>query len=575
MSRDLARIREANERAKLENETARLQAETAALGESVGEEWLPLAAMLQEGWGDIVPYDEHPGAEGWDGQPARSRWAVGGQISDREGGKNRPFVEVEEDLTAIRATGRSIATISPAAKGALNNLASYTIGTGLTYKAVAGEGAPPEDVLVGRFQRFVTQFLKFNKWSLSREKELFKRSRRDGEYFVALYPRPGGMVATRIIEPEQVTRPDDERRATEVIRTDRPVNWEFGVCTDDTDPESILGYHVRWRTQQQDTWRIFPTARIVHCKRNVDENVKRGISDFYAVYDSLVDAAKLVRNAAKGAAILSAIAMIREHGPGVAQSQVESMRSSGAFYKFTQQTRNMGSRTRHVHRYDPGTIVDVPNGQQYKPSPLASQGVGAATQTINESVLRWVGANWSMPSFMMLGGGDATAYASALVAESPFVKYCEAEQIFERDHLAELIWKAARIAWQYGYFDDIGVDFRELQALVDIHIGLPTVHARQKNEETNRHKILVDNGVESRKTWAEAEGLDHEEEEKRGAEVVAAASNPFPGGDQPGQPVPKGQTAPETAQGVLTGTPRPTGESRLQLAQKLLFEEYP
>ena len=315
---------------------------------------------------------------------------------------------------------------------------------------------------------------------------------------------------------------------------------------------------------------------MVHCRRNVDSNIKRGVSDFFAVYEQLIDAAKLLRNTARGHAIMSAIAFIREHGVGVTQAGVESMRSSAAWANYSQVTRTEGSRSRYTHYYQPGTIVDVPNGQKYQPGPMAGQGVGLAAVTVENAILRVAGTKWAMPSYMITGDADAN-YASTLVTESPFVKFCQRQQKWHKEHFVELIWKVLRIAHVAGRVGG-GHSFDELQRLLNIKVDCPIVHSRDRNIETNRRKVLCDEGVLSRATWAAEEGYDLAKEKALGAEPLAV--NPQAAvGDKPGAPVEK-ETHPQDQSGEqpFRGREQPAAakyESRLSEAARLLWGSYP
>ena len=582
-SSELKTLREQYEAAELHNRIALLRTETDLLTGYHRDEFGE--GRMLESWGDIVPPEEYPSHDPWNWNGSLGGMStLGAGLGDRSRGRNQPAVKTETDLTAIRAMSRVLADSSGTAKCVLNNLASYILGTGCKYKVVSGSGemAPPN--LLATAQAVVNDFLRESKWSLQREEDLFRRSRRDGEWFLALYKQSGGKVASRVIEPEQVLQPVDDREWETCLPQDRPVDWTFGIATDDDDMEQVHGYNVQWRNGERETRRFFSASRIVHCKLNVDSNIKRGLSDFYPVWEQLVDASKLLRNTAKGAAILSAIAMIRQHAPGVSQTQIESMRAGSAFSRFTQQTKE-GSRTRYTHHYAPGTIVDVPKGQEYKPSPLAEQGAGQSMVVIEQAVLRIAGGNWCMPEYMISGDVGNAAYASALVAESPFVKYCQRQQKIYKFHFAEVLWKVLRIAYDSGRFDRLNVSWEDLQALLDINIDAPIVAARDLNVETNRRKILSDGGVLSLETWAAEEGYDYEQEKKRGAKKPEPPPSPFGGpspfgqkkpGDQPGQPVEdQGQQAWQGTQKPAPERATYQSESRLTEAAKLLWGGYP
>lgn len=543
MTTAIEELREQHERIKLENEMALLSAETAAInGAAFPGMHIAEAEHLQEAWGDLVPVDEYPGMSGWDGQynhRGSGLWnTIGAQLGDRSYGQDEQVFRDEIEHARIRAIGRLLCNVSVNAKCAQENLTSYVLGTGFAYKAVSQDGEKSNPKLLAAVQGIINEVLRDNKWWLNREEQLFQRSRRDGEYFVALYHVGGGQVQLRTIEPEQVTEPDDP---AEVARhydlADRPYSWSFGICTDDDDMERVIGYYVRWRTAEgRDTAKFFSSGQMAHCKLNVDNNIKRGFSDFYSIYEALIDAGKLLRNTVKGHTIMSAIAFIRQHAEGASRAQVESMRSTSAYSRYQRPTRTEGSRTQYTHHYAPGTIVDVPDGQEYKAGPMAGQGVGKAAVEVEQATLRIAGSRWCMPEYMISGDASNAAYASTLAAESPFVKYCQRQQNIYRHHYADIFWKALWIAYCAGRFDHLGASWEEIQALVNIHVDVPIVQSRDRNIETNRLRVLWSDGLLSDETRTNEEGYDRQEEVKLGAKP-RQISSPFGGGDQAGFPV--------------------------------------
>ena len=385
---------------------------------------------------------------------------------------------------------------------------------------------------------------------------------------MALYHRGDGHVQVRVIEPEQVTEPDDpEMVEREIDWMDRPSDWEFGVHTDEQDTEQVYGYHVRWRGDEFDTWAYFPEERMVHCKLNVDGTIKRGLSDFFPVYQILEKAAKLVLNVAEGASILSAIAYICEHAPGVDQSQIEAMRASGDWARFNLPTLTEGSRTRHVHKIEPGTRIDVPKGQKYLASPLAQRGVGEAMVTIHEGICRTAGSNWAMPEWMISGSSQGAAYAASLVIESPFAKNAQSLQNDSIGNYKAVIWKVFKIAHEHGRFDEYGVSLNDLRRVLVIDVQPPIVAARDLDKETNRRKVLHDNGVLKGEIWAREEGYEFDSEFYEKRIKSQTAMNQFGTASQPQGPA---------STPFRQGKPQhPLAEDRLQEAASLLWGSYP
>lgn len=478
--------------------------------------------QLMEGWGDLVDPTEYLRDDPtFDYRPI----APVSQRSDRAQGQNRPVFETEADLAIIRGTGRLLHDAFPTAQCALDNLVSYVLLNGFTYKAEAQPGCP--DGLAKEVQAVIRDFQQLNRWR-PKEKEAFIRAHRDGEALLALFPLPEGRARLRIIEPAQNTEPADPRIIEDWLTGTGqldvfdlpPASWSFGVHSNDKHHEDVYGYYCQWRDNEAD-WDYIPAAQMCHIKLNVDENVKRGVSDFYAVQQYLTNTGKLDRNVALGAAILSAIIGIREHAQGITRSQVDNLVQNDAWRVRTSVAPSGVRRNLYTQKIEPGSWLNVPYGQQYKQSPLANQGVGQAFVTIKQALLRTIGTKWSMPEYLISGDASNANYASTMVAESPFVRFSQRKQGDFSDHYGDLHWKVIRIAYVAGRFAAYGVEsFEQLQAYIDLKIETPIVQARERDRETNRRKVLHDDGVISTETWAGEEGYDHEQEKARGAKRV-------------------------------------------------------
>ena len=493
------------EQLQQERNVLKLQTEIAELNASLAMLQTGADRSLMESWGEPIDPREWL----W-GTPMWGRGAGAfSSMSDRSEGRDLPVVQCEQDLASIRGTARLLAQSFPTAICALKNLTNYCIGTGFSYKAVAKVDAARE--LQHAVQRVVDEFLDDNDWVGDLERELFVRSRRDGEFFLSLCPRRDGKVFVRVIEPEQVTEPEGPREIEDWLGTQCPSSWSFGVHTQADDVCTALGYYIKWNHSGTD-WDYFPAEYLEHVKINVDRNVKRGLSDFHAVSGELEGAQKLLRNTREGAAVQAAIAFIREHVPGATKSGIEALRAGNAVSHYNQQTHT-GGRTKYIQKYDPGTVLDVTHGMQYKPGPLGSSH-GPNFISIHQAVLRMVGTRWCMPEYMISGDASNANFSSSLVAESPFVKACEAEQRFYRSRFRRLIWKVLHFAFQAGRFDSCGVNWATLRESIMVQIEPPAIAVRDRLKEAQTRQIEHQNGVLSKRTWALETGRDYEVEQQ-------------------------------------------------------------
>ena len=491
----LAEMRRVKETLELETQIAQLKSSLQLMG--------PVAeSSLTESWGSLVsPIDFFTDAVGF-GRRA-SAWNAGGS---RFGLDSQPFASDESELARIRSAGRRLAACVPAAVGAMQHLTNYCVGTGFSYKVVEQSDIP--DTVTRSVQEAVDHFLDHNGWNGDLEREVFLRCHRDGEAFLSLTVDSTDNIAVRLIEPELVTEPDQPRELDDWLGIDIPTSWSFGVHTPADDVQQVLGYHIGWSQHGAD-WDYLPVDRAVHIKLNVDRNIKRGLSDFYPVQPHLDGADKLLRNAREGAAVQSAIAFIREHVPGATPEVVEAVRSTNARGYRARIATPGGYETRYFNHYEPGTVLDVGHGLQYKPGPLGSAHAGSFIQ-VHQAVLRMIGSRWCMPEYMISGDASNGSYSSTLVAESPFVKACEAEQRFFRSRFREVLWKVLQLAYRSGAIRSEGLSFNQLRRSVRIQIEAPSVTTRDYLRETRARQIEAEAGVLSLKTWASETGRDFE-----------------------------------------------------------------
>jgi hypothetical protein len=123
---------------------------------------------------------------------------------------------------------------------------------------------------------------------------------------------------------------------------------------------------------------------------------------------------------------------------------------------------------------------------------------------------------------MISGDASNANYASTMVAESPFVKSCEAEQRFYRSRFRRIMWKVIRTAFDAGRFSRWSVDFGALKQLVSVQIQSPAVSVRDQLSEAKTSELEHRNGILSKRTWAAQAGHDYDMEQQN----LSAERNP-------------------------------------------------
>jgi capsid protein len=510
-----------------------------------------LENLLQDNWdssADLwnrmrVPDDE-PG------------WVPLSLPSDRKKGANYPIWRTEVELDRFRQQSRLLVKANDFAKGLLKNLTNSVIGKGYSYKAQTKEkidAAPdepgvqePEQLtqLVAAVQNVVDEFLSINRWNTStdpmadhqgpacsREREGFRRVRRDGEAFIRLFYLQDGRTKCRFVEPEQVRQPPG------VTEQD---GWSFGIrhnMEPFEDVEDVLEYHVVYQdpttTAHKDTMlgELVPACEMVHVK-NVDEDAatKRGLPDFVLdTLDALQRAAKLQRNSSIGAAIRAATAEIWQYATA-SQSQLTAL---AAGLKETERTDPITGRTELSERIRPGTVRRIPAGQTLVP-PASATGVPEHQQAV-QGDLRQASSGFCAPEYMT---GDASNgnYASTREAGTPFVRAGECDQEHFKGAYLICVWRAVRHAVECGRLPP------EALTLVVIQVEAPTVVTRDDLQRAQEDQILIPLGVKDRQTAAMERGLDHELVQANNEEYqdrMGGQGNPLPmPDDDPGNPSP-------------------------------------
>jgi len=493
-------------------------------------------------YGERVPWSDYPqhdhdsfGSAGRFGSFPYSR------LDDREDGKYRPFYSDEHDLARIRGQARNLSTFTSTSLGALESLTNYVIGSGPTFTAQTR--FDEADQLVLAVQGFLDSFLEENEFIGGLDREIHSRSREDGEAFVVLH-RGRTVPRVCIIEPDQVTEPDNVRALDEWLGADGFLAyWSFGVhtrmsdhlgCQDFANP---LGYHVVYDSTGAQ-WDYIPATRVdaqvrlptdavmEHVKRNTSSSAKRGVSDFLPIQNDLEREAKLRRNTAEGAAIQAAIALIREHVPGTSEADASGMVNTNSITDYQEATKNAGSRTVKVQRWTPGTMVDIPAGKKYHAGPLGSLRSPIFIE-VAQYILRSIGVRWAMPEYMISGDASNANFSSTLVAESPFVKSREADQKFYSRHFRSIAWKAIRLAWEEGRFDKWATRWNELRQMVDLDVTLPTVASRDRQQQASVNEIEHRAGILSLRTWAAETNRDYDAERENISNEPAQPDDSF------------------------------------------------
>jgi hypothetical protein len=505
MSAGLDELREERDRKQLEAEIASLERErqvSAALAIMAAPE-----RYIQESQGDLVDMrDRFYDVPGFFLQDSERTSRPG----DRDDGSNPPFFRTTEELDIIRGMARYLTTTDEISIGVMENLSNYVLDKGMTYRVVPREDSQEAKEVALDASVILESFDDRNDWT-ALEREMFQRSRRDGDLFPRVSYVGGIFFDLRIIEPEYIRPPASPREASERFGLPEQV-WSYGVATTPGDTVRPNGYYISWSDQEQE---FVTPDELLHLKVNVDQNVKRGLSDWSAVERELDAATKLLRNMAEGAALQAAIAWTEEMGLGMDQADVKALDTSKLEYSQTRSTAAGRTRTTNWRRFDPGTVLRTEHGRKYHPGPMGAQRNPNFIQA-QQAVLRNIGVRWCMPEFMISADTSQANYSSALIAESPFVKCIGVEQARYKRFFSRIRWKVLEMAVEAGVLTGVRNKL-ELRRAIQIDAQEVPAAVRTRSTETQIRQVLSAEGILSDQTWSELEGLSFQKERGRGA----------------------------------------------------------
>ncbi|HEY1188576.1 MAG TPA: hypothetical protein VGE74_13065, partial [Gemmata sp.] len=480
-------------------------------------------------------------------------WAPIGSLSARGKGAQFPFYQTEQELAVIRDLSRIVAGTNGNAIGLLRGYTAFAIGTGFKTKVSARPGADPGAAkgAVGRVTAWLDGWERLNNWG-ERQQELFRRTERDGDGALRLFP-DNGALKVRFVWPEQITQPPGStfEEYGFGIRWARLPDADDGEG--DYDPECIDSVYV---AHARDPGRGDHVSGedIVLFQPECDTGVKRRLPLFsFQTREALDTAGRLTRNLGEGSAVRAAIAYMRQHATAD-ESEVEAFRDAEADFRETRRTER--DTYTPVTKDYPGMVVDIPEGLAHVPPPVNSD--TAAASAVVDLLLRSASARINAPEWLASSNAaNMGAYTSSLVAESPFVKGIVSVQGYYRARLLRVVERALELAAASGLIRPGDLE------LVAVDLVPPSPEARDKDKESQRAKTEIELGVDSRQRYCESQDRDYERVQRENKEW--AEQNP------PQQPPPGGAPGPVQA----PAPPAPPNAPEVPALESLLESEEP
>lgn len=454
------------------------------------------AQLWALGWGDLLnPYSYRRDDGGGFWLPLNNS----GPTRTKDG-RNYPFFQTDADLDSMRALSYYLASKNDMAIGTLGACRDYTVKQGYRWEARPITGLESNEraaSLAAQCQRVIDRDSTLNVLP-QRERSAFWRGLRDGDVTVRHFRQSDGTTRHRFVRAEQLRDPGH-----------LGARGLFGIECDEDDVETPLRY---WITYDGTGFEDVPAAEVTHLKRNVDEEIKRGVSDFFSCGEAFDEVAKLLRAMRRGGTLLAKIAWIEEFA-NTTNDQIRAQQASVRDPRGPLLADPRSGRDETVAHMPDGKVIYTKDNRQFKAPPLA--GNTANFTQIADACLRAAGTRWRIPEHIITGNASQNNVALILVAGAPFVNAVECEQDAWGPFFMRWRWVAIENACAAGLID---ARFEEVRELVELHYTPPEVGSSDPEKQARVDSIDMTAGVLSLQTRAARRGLDWEQERKNLAE---------------------------------------------------------
>jgi hypothetical protein len=433
------------------------------------------------------------------------------------------LLENEGLLKLVRDTARIVTRQDGIARNVQRHLVNNIVGEEFTPSLELGdEASDPQEQSEGKADPEIKGLMdNWRKFAVvnnmcSKFREWVKRAHRDGESILLI--KPGKAVTAK---PEQPKVPKvtflDPWYVTGVSNNIKdipdPMTNFCGVVTAQNDAADILALHYR----QPDTSKFIdiPIESVIFDKRNVDENVRRGVSSYYSIFPNLRRLQKLLVNLSTLAQIQSAITLVRKHAQASAPQLTAFVRQRVAS---TNRTDAVTGVQALAQQFKPGAIIDTNTASDYV-FPAHSSDASKFAELIDceKSI---IAAAFQLPVEWIMASEPQTPLSEG----SPCMKMFKAEQ-------AELSVGATKLFWAVQKLMGIE-DTDELQLKYQVTWSATRIAVGSSVDQSRSDEMDLRNGIVSPQTLSKERGRNYKHERSN---LHAHAKQLAPGESMPGQ----------------------------------------
>lgn len=418
---------------------------------------LKLAEALVDDIDNIV--DPLAGTEGW----------IGAGMDSRE--LNLATIE------SRRKDIREIIAASGLAESALDSVADYVVGTGLTYQYTTPKTATEElEDAAELANEYFAEFAQREKLPIL-ERSFVRCADRDGEAFLRLFELKDG-IAARYVDPSQVY--------------DRSGKYAWGVKLDETDEHTITGYFIDGEDVD--------SKDVLHIKLNVDPDIPRGYPTLWPIRNRVLSAERIVKAVGSLAEVQAKFAVVQKLQYPTTQAAGTTFLDASAD-KF--KTDPVSGNQVRQKRIQDGSIVTISNTQD-----LIFPSTGLSIASFPPALvmqIRMIAVRLGIPDFAISGDTSGANFASMFVGMAPSTKRLGAKQAEAIRAFSSLHVRVLRAGVRAG-------DLPEIALALGSTVTGPEVSNRDEVSQTNVREVLFRNKILSARTWAAESGYNYDEE---------------------------------------------------------------